>query len=150
MNNSNEMMLSFLSKSVNESFARVSVAAFASQLDPTVEELAEIKTVVSEAVTNSIVHGYKDRLGMIHMKVQILSDSVSGTLKITVKDAGIGIPDVKKAMEPCFTTGSDDRAGMGFTIMQSFCDRFKIRSAPGKGTTVYMEKTIVKRSLSRS
>lgn len=143
---SNEMALSFPAKSANEGFARVSVAAFAAQLDPTVEELAEIKTVVSEAVTNAIVHGYKETTGIVHIKAKLYSDSFAGKIVITVKDSGEGIKDIKQALEPCFTTGADDRAGMGFTIMQSFTDKFRVTSSLGKGTTVLMEKTIVRRS----
>ena len=143
---SNEMALSFPSRSTNESFARVSVAAFAAQIDPTVEELAEIKTIVSEAVTNSIVHGYKESTGIVHIKAKLYTDSFASKIVITVKDSGAGIKDIKQALEPCFTTGADDRAGMGFTIMQSFTDKFRISSSEGKGTTVLMEKTIVRRS----
>lgn len=143
---SNEMALSFPSKSANESFARVSVAAFAAQVDPTVEELAEIKTIVSEAVTNAVVHGYRETSGVVHIKAKLYTDSFASKIVITVKDSGIGIKDIKQALEPCFTTGSDDRAGMGFTIMQSFTDKFRISSSEGKGTTVLMEKTIVRRS----
>ena len=143
---SNEMALSFPSKSANESFARVSVAAFAAQVDPTVEELAEIKTIVSEAVTNAVVHGYRETSGVVHIKAKLYTDSFASKIVITVKDGGTGIKDIKQALEPCFTTGSDDRAGMGFTIMQSFTDKFRISSSEGKGTTVLMEKTIVRRS----
>lgn len=143
---SNEMALSFPSKSANESFARVCVAAFAAQIDPTVEELAEIKTIVSEAVTNSIVHGYRETAGVVHIKAKLYTDSFASKIVITVKDSGAGIKDIKQALEPCFTTGADDRAGMGFTIMQSFTDKFRISSSEGKGTTVLMEKTIVRRS----
>ena len=143
---SNEMALSFPSKSANESFARVSVAAFAAQVDPTVEELAEIKTIVSEAVTNAVVHGYRETSGVVHIKANLYTDSFASKIVITVKDSGTGIKDIKQALEPCFTTGSDDRAGMGFTIMQSFTDKFRISSSEGKGTTVLMEKTIVRRS----
>lgn len=134
--------LTFISRSVNERFARMSVAAFATQLDPTVEELAEIKTAVSEAVTNCIVHAYGSDLGTIKMKMQLFDSNV---LRITVRDFGRGIDDVEKAMEPCFSTGADDRAGMGFTIMESFSDRLRVSSKPGKGTKVVMERKIVKR-----
>ncbi len=142
----NEMTLGFPAKSANESFARVSVAAFAAQLDPTVEELAEIKTVVSEAVTNSIVHGYREKSGSIHIKAKLYTDSYAGKITISIRDNGVGIKDIAQALEPCFTTGADDRAGMGFTIMQSFTDKFRVSSAEGKGTTVIMEKKIVRRS----
>ena len=138
----NSAELTFISRSVNERFARMSVAAFATQLDPTVEELAEIKTAVSEAVTNCIVHAYGSDLGTIKMKMQLFDSNV---LRITVRDFGRGIDDVEKAMEPCFSTGADDRAGMGFTIMESFSDRLRVSSKPGKGTKVVMERKIVKR-----
>ena len=138
----NSAELTFISRSVNERFARMSVAAFAAQLDPTVEELAEIKTAVSEAVTNCIVHAYGSDLGTIKMKMQLFDSNV---LRITVRDFGRGIDDVEKAMEPCFSTGADDRAGMGFTIMESFSDRLRVSSKPGKGTKVVMERKIVKR-----
>lgn len=138
----NSAELTFISRSVNERFARMSVAAFATQLDPTVEELAEIKTAVSEAVTNCIVHAYGSDLGTIKMKMQLFDNNV---LRITVRDFGRGIDDVEKAMEPCFSTGADDRAGMGFTIMESFSDRLRVSSKPGKGTKVVMERKIVKR-----
>ena len=138
----NSAELTFISRSVNERFARMSVAAFATQLDPTVEELAEIKTAVSEAVTNCIVHAYGSDLGTIKMKMQLFDSNV---LRITVRDFGRGIDDVEKAMEPCFSTGADDRAGMGFTIMESFSDRLRVSSNPGKGTKVVMERKIVKR-----
>ncbi len=138
----NSAELTFISRSVNERFAHMSVAAFATQLDPTVEELAEIKTAVSEAVTNCIVHAYGSDLGMIKMKMQLFDSNV---LRITVRDFGRGIDDVEKAMEPCFSTGADYRAGMGFTIMESFSDRLRVSSKPGKGTKVVMERKIVKR-----
>lgn len=138
----NFMTFSFPNRSANESLARVTVAAFAAQLDPTVQEISEIKTVISEAVTNCIVHAYGDREGLISVKLQILHDAV---LRITVRDRGIGIRDITQAMEPCFTTGSEDRAGMGFTIMQTFCDKFRVRSKAEKGTVVIMEKQIGKR-----
>lgn len=138
----NSAELTFISRSVNERFARMSVAAFVTQLDPTVEELAEIKTAVSEAVTNCIVHAYGSDLGTIKMKMQLFDSNV---LRITVRDFGRGIDDVEKAMEPCFSTGADDRAGMGFTIMESFSDRLRVSSKPGKGTKVVMERKIVKR-----
>lgn len=138
----NSAELTFVSRSANERFARMSVAAFVSQLDPTVEELAEIKTAVSEAVTNCIVHAYGSDFGTIKMKMQLFDDN---TLRVTVRDFGCGIADVEKAMEPCFSTGSDDRAGMGFTIMESFSDRLRVSSRQGKGTKVMFERKIVKR-----
>lgn len=135
----NQMTLIFDARSVNESFARVTAAAFLSQLDPTLQEIAEIKTIVSEAVTNCIVHGYRDNPGTIRLKVQIFENH---KIRITVRDRGRGIPDIPKAMTPCFTTGNDDRAGMGFSIMQGFSDHIRVRSLPEKGTTVVMEKYI--------
>ncbi len=127
------------SKSINEGFARMAVSAFASQTDPTIEQLAEIKTVISEAITNAVVHGYQNEPGIIHVKVSLLKEK---TLKIVVKDKGVGIPDIHKAMEPLYTTGNADRAGMGFTIMQTFTDKLKVVSRPGKGTTLTMEKAL--------
>lgn len=135
----NQMTLVFDARSVNESFARVTAAAFLSQLDPTLQEIAEIKTIVSEAVTNSIVHGYKDLQGSIRMKIQIFEGN---RIRITVRDRGRGIVDIPMAMTPCFTTGNEDRAGMGFSIMQGFSDKIRVRSLPDKGTTVVMEKYI--------
>ena len=127
------------SKSINEGFARMAVSAFASQTDPTIEQLAEIKTVISEAITNAVVHGYQNEPGIIHVTVSLLKEK---TLKIVVKDKGVGIPDIHKAMEPLYTTGNADRAGMGFTIMQTFTDKLKVVSRPGKGTTLTMEKAL--------
>ena len=129
-------------KSVNESFSRILCSAFISALDPTLEEICDIKTAVSEAVTNCIVHAYGSDLGTIKMKMQLFDSNV---LRITVRDFGRGIDDVEKAMEPCFSTGADDRAGMGFTLMESFTDRLRVSSKPGKGTKVVMERKIVKR-----
>lgn len=137
----NEMKLSFLSRSCNESFARSAVAAFTAVLDPTVEEISDIKTAVSEAVTNCIVHGYKDDIGTVYIHAKIFEGS---KVRITVRDKGCGIDDVKKAMEPLFTTcETGERAGLGFSIMDSFMDRLKVSSKPGKGTAVTLEKTIV-------
>ena len=135
----NQMTLVFDARSVNESFARVTAAAFLSQLDPTLQEIAEIKTIVSEAVTNCIVHGYGDKPGMVRLKVQIFEGH---KIRITVRDRGRGIDDIPRAMTPCFTTGNEDRAGMGFSIMQGFSDRIRVRSLPGRGTTVVMDKYI--------
>ena len=126
----------------NQALARAIASAYVSQADPTVEELTEVKTAVSEAVTNCIVHAYGSDLGTIKMKMQLFDSNV---LRITVRDFGRGIDDVEKAMEPCFSTGADDRAGMGFTIMESFSDRLRVSSKPGKGTKVVMERKIVKR-----
>lgn len=137
----NIMKLEFLSKSTNEGFARVAVAAFVSQLDPTIEELSEIKTAVSEAVTNSIVHAYDNELGFIYISAQIKDDVVT----IQIKDKGKGINDVDKAKEPLFTTKPDlERSGMGFTIMESFMDKLVVKSEINKGTTVTMSKRIKK------
>ncbi len=135
----NSFKCSFPAKSVNESFARTAVSAFVSQLDPTVAELADLKTAVSEAVTNSIVHGYKDSPNsLIYLSALYRAD---GTVCIEIKDKGCGIPDVKTAMEPAYTTSpGDERSGMGFTVMAAFCDRIKVSSAEGKGTTVILEK----------
>jgi len=142
MKTRNRMELSFDSLSRNESFARVAVAAFAAQLDPTIEEMTELKTAVSEAVTNCIVHGYGDCVGKIHIRAEISEDHI---IRVSVRDKGRGIPDVRTAMEPCYTTGNEDRAGMGFTIMQSFTDKLTVRSSEGKGTSVTMIKKIVRR-----
>lgn len=139
--NDNSMKLEFLSKSTNEGFARVAVAAFVSQLDPTVEELSEIKTAVSEAVTNSIVHAYEDNLGVIAISVTIKGDTVT----IQIKDKGKGIENIEKAKEPLFTTKPDlERSGMGFTIMESFMDKLVVKSGVGRGTTITMAKRIKK------
>ena len=138
----NYMILDFPSKSANEAFARSAVACFAAQMDPTLEELGDIRTSVSEAVTNAIVHAYPDSLGMITLRCRILKDSV---LDIVVKDRGIGISDVEKAKQPMFTTGGSDRSGMGFTIMESFMTTLTITSEPGKGTTVHMRRRLQKR-----
>ncbi len=138
----NFMILEFPSRSANESFARSAVACFAAQLDPTLEELGDIRTAVSEAVTNCIVHAYPDRLGVITLRCRILKDNV---LDIVVKDQGIGISDIEQARRPMFTTGGNDRSGMGFTIMESFMTSFEIKSEPGKGTTVHMRRRIQKR-----
>ncbi|MBU5436315.1 anti-sigma F factor [Pseudoflavonifractor sp. MSJ-37] len=138
----NEAALTFLSRSSNEGFARTAAACFAAQLDPTLDEINDIKTAVSEAVTNCIVHAYPDALGKILLRLRIYGRD---TVEILVKDSGVGIPDVDKAMEPLFTTGNEERSGMGFTIMESFMDRVKVRSAPGKGTAVTMTKRLARR-----
>ena len=138
----NYMILEFPSKSCNEAFARSAVACFAAQLDPTLEELGDIRTAVSEAVTNCIVHAYPEKLGNITLRCRILKDNV---LDIVVKDKGIGIPDIDQARRPSYTTGGADRSGMGFTIMESFMDKLKVKSTPGKGTTVTMLRTIRQR-----
>ncbi len=138
----NEIKLTLQSRSVNESFARVAVAAFAAQLDPTVEELGDIKTAVSEAVTNCIVHAYPNTIGPIYITVSLFEGQ---RVRIRIRDKGVGIEDVPKAMEPLFTTGGVERAGLGFAVMESFTDRLRVRSTPGKGTVVTMEKVIAKR-----
>ncbi len=138
----NYMILEFPSKSANEAFARSAVACFASQLDPTLEELGDIRTAVSEAVTNCIVHAYPDGLGIISMRCRILKDNV---LDIVIKDRGVGIPDVDQARRPAFTTGGADRSGMGFTIMESFMTDLEITSKAGKGTTVHMRRKLQRR-----
>ena len=142
MKTQNQVTLEFPSRSANESFARTAAACFAAQLDPTLEEINDIKTAVSEAVTNAIVHGYPDRLGNILLRLRILEEN---TLEILVRDKGVGIADVAQARCPMFTTGGGDRAGMGFTIMESFMDALKVRSAPGKGTSVTMRLKITRR-----
>ena len=138
----NFMILDFPSKSSNEAFARSAVACFAAQMDPTLEELGDIRTAVSEAVTNCIVHAYPEKLGNITLRCRILKDNV---LDIVVKDRGVGIPDVEQARRPSFTTGGNERSGMGFTIMESFMSSFELTSAPGKGTTVHMRRKILRR-----
>jgi len=138
----NQIQLTFPSKSVNEGFARAAIACFAAQLDPTMDELGDIKTAVSEAVTNCIVHAYPDALGEITIKARILPDNV---LDIVVKDRGRGIEDVEAARKPMFTTGGVERSGMGFTIMESFMHELKVTSQVGKGTTVHMKRRIVRR-----
>ena len=139
----NYITLEFLSRSANEAFARGAVACFAAQLDPTLEEVNDIKTAVSEAVTNAIVHAYPDTLGRVSVKLRIREDRI---LEIVVKDWGVGIADVDQARTPLFTTGSEERSGMGFTIMESFMDTLKVRSAPGRGTTVTMARRISRRA----
>ena len=140
MKANNQMRISFLSRSANEGFARIAVAAFAAQLDPTVEEISEIKTAVSEAVTNAIVHGYADRLGTININGRLYPD---GKLVLKIKDRGRGIEDIAQAMEPLFTTGNaEERSGMGFTVMEAFMDKVKVTSKTGMGPTVTLTKYI--------
>ena len=139
----NQVTLEFPSRSANEGFARTAAACFAAQLDPTLEEINDIKTAVSEAVTNAIVHAYPDTLGRVSVKLRIREDRI---LEIVVKDWGVGIADVDQARTPLFTTGSEERSGMGFTIMESFMDTLKVRSAPGRGTTVTMARRISRRA----
>ncbi len=136
----NTMRLQIESKSTNESFARVAVAAFVSQLDPTMEEITEIKTTVSEALTNSIVHGYQNQIGYIYLTAKLYSD---GKVQIVIRDKGVGIDNIKQAMEPLFTTSTTgERSGMGFTIMETFCDKIRVTSKSGKGCRVVMEKKL--------
>ena len=135
----NEAKLEFPGLSANEAFARSCAACFAARLDPTLEELGDLKTAVSEAVTNCIVHAYPDTLGRVSLRLRILEGAV---LEVRVRDWGIGIPDVDRAMQPLYTTGGEERSGMGFSIMECFMDSLKVRSVPGKGTTVTLRKRI--------
>ena len=135
----NTVKITFPSRSVNEGFARSALSAFAAQSDPTLDELADVKTAVSEAVTNCIVHAYANTIGPITLTAALYED---GTLRVAVADKGCGIPDVSKAMEPLFTTGGAERAGLGFAVMESFMDSVKVRSAPGKGTRVTLSKRL--------
>ena len=135
----NNMKMEFLSRSANEGFARTAIACFAAQLDPTLDELGDIKTAVSEAVTNCIVHAYPDTLGKIMLRARLFDDN---SIEITVRDWGCGIEDVDRARSPMYTTGGDDRSGMGFTIMESFMDKLRVRSKQGGGTTIVMGRRI--------
>ena len=135
----NQVTLEFPSRSANEGFARTAAACFAAQLDPTLDEVNDIKTAVSEAVTNCIVHAYPDCIGKVSMRLRLFGDN---TLEIVVKDWGVGIEDVAQARQPLYTTGDETRSGMGFTIMESFMDGVKVRSAPGKGTTVTLRRRV--------
>ena len=139
----NTMKVSFPSRGANEGLARMLVAAFITEADPTVEELCDIKTAVSEAVTNCIVHAYPDQIGIITLRCRILKDNV---LDIVIKDKGVGIQDVEQARRATFTTGGAERSGMGFTIMESFMDKVRVRSAENKGTTVSMTRKISRRT----
>ena len=138
----NEVLLEFPSRSSNEGFARAAVACFAAQMDPTLNELEDMKTADSEAVTNATVHAYPDAIGKVTVRARICPGNV---LELTVKDHGRGITDVAKAREPLFTTGGEERSGMGFTIMESFMDKLTVRSVPGRGTTVVMRKKLASR-----
>ena len=138
----NYATLEFLSRSANEGFARMAAAAFAAQLDPTLDELGDIKTAVSEAVTNAIVHAYPNELGKIMVKLKLVGNN---TMEIVVRDWGCGISDVEQARQPLFTTGGEERSGMGFTIMESFMNKLQVKSQPGKGTSVTMTKRIISR-----
>lgn len=135
----NEMKMIIDSRSINESFSRTAVAAFVALLDPTVEELTDIRTAVSEAVTNCIVHGYREKMGKIYITVSITDNNA---VRIKIRDKGVGIEDVKQAMQPLFTTAGDERAGLGFAVMESFTDKVKVTSKPGKGTSVTLTKFI--------
>lgn len=138
----NEMKFEFISKSSNESFARATVAAFIAQLDPTISEIADIKTAISEAVTNCIVHAYKNGLGYIYISVKIFDN---GQVAIRIRDKGCGIENISQAMEPLYTTGGAERAGLGFAVMQSFMDNIKVISKVGRGTTITLTKNIIPR-----
>ena len=139
----NEVSFEFPSYSSNESFARTAAACFVAQMDPTLNELEDIKTAVSEAVTNAIVHAYPDSIGKVIVKLKIYPEN---TLELIVKDYGKGISDVEQAKTPMFTTGGKERSGMGFTIMESFMDKLTVRSTPGRGTTVSMKKRLIRRT----
>ena len=139
----NYVSVDFPSRSANEGFARTVAACFAAQLDPTLDEVNDIKTAVSEAVTNAIVHAYPDTIGKVSMKLRLYEDN---SVEIVVRDWGVGIPDVEQARQPMYTTGGEERAGMGFTIMESFMDTLRLRSAPGTGTTVTMRRRISRRA----
>lgn len=135
----NEMKLTIDSRSINEGFSRVAVSAFIASADPNIEEITDIKTAVSEAVTNCIVHGYRETQGKIYITVSIFENNI---IRIKIRDKGVGIPDIEKAMEPLYTTAGEERAGLGFAVMESFMDKVRVSSKPGNGTTVVMEKKI--------
>ena len=140
MENTNEMTIIFDSRPVNEALARVAVASFCTQLNPTLEEISDLKTAVSEAVTNCIVHAYPDRIGPVPLCIAVYPERL---VKITVMDKGVGIPDIGRAMEPLFTTGNpEERSGLGFAVMQSFMDKVKVSSQPGKGTRLVLIKRL--------
>jgi len=147
MKPTNEMSVSFLSCSANESFGRAAVAAFAAQLDPTIDELSDIKTAVSEAVTNCIVHAYRDSIGVIYINCKLYDN---GRIAIRIRDKGCGIEDIGQAMQPLFTTAGDERAGLGFAVMESFMDKLKVTSKVGHGTSVTMNKTIERRPMQKT
>ena len=140
---SDTLKMTFESRSVNEGFARAAVAAFAARLDPNLEELSDIKTAVSEAVTNCIVHAYPDEVGLIH--ITVVTDAAAGVIRVSVRDSGVGIPDIAQARTAMFTTGGAERSGMGFTVMESCMDDVRVRSRPGKGTTVTLTRRITPR-----
>lgn len=139
MKSINELKMTIDSKSINEGFSRVAVSAFIACLDPNIEELTDIKTAVSEAVTNAVVHGYREKEGKIYITVSIFQ---KGIVKIKIRDKGVGIENIEQAMQPLFTTSSGERAGLGFAVMESFMDKVRVISAPDKGTTVTLEKKI--------
>ena len=139
----NQAQISFASNSVNEGFGRAAVATFLAQLDPTVADLSDMRTAVSEAVTNAIVHGYRDSMGTVYISVKIYE---GGKAVVRVRDRGCGIPDIPQAMEPLFTTGGEERAGLGFAVMQSFCDSVRVTSAVGRGTSVTLTKTFASKA----
>ena len=143
MNVLNEFKLSVDAKSINEGFCRVVVSSFITPLDPTIDEISDLKTAVSEAVTNAIVHGYANQCGKIYIEGRITDNNI---VMIKIRDKGVGVEDVKAAMQPLFSTGGEERAGLGFTVMQSFCDRIKVHSVLGKGTSVTLTKRILGRS----
>ena len=138
----NKFTMYLLAKSANESFARACIASFAAQLDPTLEEIGDIKTAVSEAVTNCIVHAYKEKIGKIYISGELLENNV---IRIKIRDTGCGIENIEKAMEPLYTTVGGERAGLGFAVMQSFMDSVRVRSSVGKGTSIVMTKKISRR-----
>ena len=138
----NKAEISFLSNSANEAFARGAVTAFLMALDPTVGDLTDLKTALSEAVTNAIIHGYRDKIGVVYISMKIFQ---GGKVVIRIRDKGCGIPDVKAAMEPLFTTGGGEQAGIGFSVMESFCDKVRVTSTVGKGTSVVLTKILAKR-----
>lgn len=138
----NKFSMNLAAKSANEGFSRACISAFAAQLDPTLEEINDIKTAVSEAVTNCIVHAYKDKIGKIYISAELLDNN---SIRIKIRDTGCGIEDVEKAMEPLYTTVGGERAGLGFAVMQSFMDSVRVRSVPGKGTSIVMTKKISRR-----
>ena len=135
----NELKLTMDSRSINEGFSRVAVSSFIAFTDPNIEELTDIKTAVSEAVTNAIVHGYRETSGKIYITVSIFENNI---IRIKIRDKGVGIADIEKAMEPLFTTAGEERAGLGFAVMESFMDKVRVASRPDMGTTVTMEKKI--------
>jgi len=139
----NEIKLKIPSRSANESFARTAVAAFVAQLDPTVDELGDIRTAVSEAVTNAIVHAYPDTIGRVYLRARIFE---GGVLELVIRDRGVGIESIEQARRPMYTTGGAERSGMGFTIMESFMDTLRVRSVPEKGTVVSMKRRVTPRA----